>query len=136
MDEHEIIQRIAEARGRELDRAVEQIVELVDERDRLRAKLHELMARDVDAVDLMNVEHGCPECGVHHACGEIVAERDRLRAVVDAARDVVATWRVLERTGPKESSSDAYAEWLRASEVLEAAVDQLDGSADMGEADT
>jgi hypothetical protein len=52
------------------------------ERDRLRARLHELMARDVDVVDLMNVEYGCPDCGVHHACGEIVAERDRLRAAV------------------------------------------------------
>jgi hypothetical protein len=27
-------------------------------------------------------EHGCPDCGVHHACGEIVTERDRLRAAV------------------------------------------------------
>jgi hypothetical protein len=60
---------------------------LLAERDQLRARLHELMARDVDAVDLMNIEYGCPDCGVHHACGKVVAERDRLRAVVDGVQD-------------------------------------------------
>jgi hypothetical protein len=70
----------------ELDDAVAH-AELRAERDRLRAKLHELMARDVDVVDMMNIEYGCPDCGVHHACGEVVAERDRLRAVVVATLD-------------------------------------------------
>ena len=59
-----------------------EIRDLTAEREQFRAKLHELMARDADAVDLMNAEYGCPDCGVHHACGEIVAERDRLRAAL------------------------------------------------------
>lgn len=59
-----------------------------DERDRLRASSPEVMARDVDVVDLMNAEYGCPDCGVHHACGEIVAERDRLRAIVEGEREL------------------------------------------------
>lgn len=55
---------------------------LKTERDRLRAQLHELMSCGADAVDLMNAEYGCPDCGVHRACGQIVAERDQLRAIV------------------------------------------------------
>lgn len=33
-------------------------------------------------VDDLNAEHGCPDCGVHHACAVIVAERDVLRSLV------------------------------------------------------
>lgn len=48
----DIIQRIAEGRGRQLDRAVDQIEELAAERDRLRAVVeaaHELLDHDEDA---------------------------------------------------------------------------------------
>jgi hypothetical protein len=96
-------------------RAIVLGAEYLRERDEARAKLHELLARDVDAVDLMNVEYGCPDCGVHHACGEIVAERDRLRAVVEIAN------RVVDRRDPEQWSVDhnAFAE-------LGAALEQLD----------
>jgi hypothetical protein len=65
------------------------VAAIIAERDRLREQVHYLMARGADRVDMMNADYGCPDCGVHHACGEVVAERDRLRAVVDAALEVV-----------------------------------------------
>lgn len=103
-----------------------EVCTLETERDRLRAKLHELMARDVDVVDLMNTEYGCPDCGVHHACGQVVAERDRLRGVVEAARayldEVPATLR----------DDVTASEDNRLGDLIEA-VAALDGSGVMGD---
>jgi hypothetical protein len=52
---------------------------MVVERDRLRA---EILRAGAERIDSMSVQYGCPDCGVHHACNEIVAERDQLRALV------------------------------------------------------
>jgi hypothetical protein len=51
--------------------------DLEAERDRLRADIK--MERDI------NLASGCPDCGVHDGCYRVVDERDRLRAVVEAA---------------------------------------------------
>jgi hypothetical protein len=94
MDEYEMLQRVAKARGRELDRAIDQITKLEAERGRLRAV--------VEAERHVNLASGCPDCGVHHGCGLVVAERDRLRAVVDAARQLGhdQTCQVSNRSAP------------------------------------
>jgi len=52
---------------------------LLAENERLRAEVQR--ERDI------NTSNGCPDCGVHHGCGEVVAERDRLRAEVGEWRD-------------------------------------------------
>ena len=58
----------------------------MSERETLTADEQEQARRlQVKWVDTMNAEYGCPDCGVHHACGEIVAERDQLRAEVEIA---------------------------------------------------
>lgn len=66
-----VVQRIAEGRGHELDRAVDQIAALEAERDELRVRVEQ--ERNVNAAS------GCPDCGVHAGCFEVVRERDRLR---------------------------------------------------------
>ena len=96
-----------------------------DERDELRAKLHELMARDVDMVDL-NVQYGCPDCGVHHACGEIVAERDRLRAVVQAARAYMDSIDSADPTITRQHRQECMGQLRRALRALDVSGDTGD----------
>jgi hypothetical protein len=71
---------------------------------------------------------------------ELLAERDRLRAVADAAREFDAAWsewRAKIERGENVNSQDDESQRRAASIAgLIEAVRQLDGSADMGEADT
>jgi hypothetical protein len=148
MGEHEVIQRIADARGRELDRAVEQIAELEAERDRLRDALAEVYFHLGPPQDRVT-EHA----EVPRLVEQAMAERDRLRAVVEAseagvrqlwavayaAREFDAAWsewRAKIERGENVNSQDDESRRRAASIAgLIEAVRLLDGSADMGGSD-
>ncbi len=87
---------------------------LLTERDRLRATLHKVVARDVDAV----------------------AERDRLRAVVDAVREFDDAWAVWRRNVDRGLVPINDEARRRAAAIaLIDRVRQLDVSANMGGGD-
>ena len=62
----------------------------------------QLPARQIERLvrqwtDTLNAQSGCPDCGVHAACGEIVRERDLLRSIVAKFKALEAKQTAVER---------------------------------------
>jgi hypothetical protein len=88
--------------------------QLSSETERLRAEV----ARQQD----INKANGCPDCGVHHGCGEVVAERDRLR---DAAFSSISTLRSLLNKNDAYLLPTALRPLSKVADMLENTVGEL-----------
>lgn len=105
---------------------------LVAERDRLQARTEEYEQRVRDLVDESTAER----LAAHTELTAVEAERDRLRAVVDAAVEAVAAhraWIAKARTSGVTTVDAESHRRAAALATLGTMVDQLDGSEVMGD---